>query len=260
MRLSFSQLSHYQACPRQYEFAIIKNIPRSLSAGESFGTSVHNALQKWGSKELLLSHGSDAQLPLFTHEQEKNDEALTDDLLLKLWHQSFIVEGYDSHVRAEEARRRGEKVMRQFYAWWSMEDREVVAVEKGFKVMVGDAVMLSGRFDRIEKTPDGVSVIDYKTTAPRSQKEVDADLQLSIYALACAEVFGMPCTELTLLFLREEEWVERKTQRSEDALQEAKHVITNVGARIEAHDFAPTPHETVCRRCPYKGVCDASVA
>ena len=52
MALSYSQLRRYRTCPRQYEFSNIKKVPWGISEGESFGSSVHNALKKWGEAEM----------------------------------------------------------------------------------------------------------------------------------------------------------------------------------------------------------------
>jgi len=56
------------------------------------------------------------------------------------------------------------------------EQRDVVAVEKGFKfTMPGpvgkEPLTIAGRFDRIERTAEGIRIIDYKSTGPRSQQD-----------------------------------------------------------------------------------------
>ena len=256
MSLSYSKLQLYRRCPRQYEFACIKKIPRPISAGESFGSSVHNTLKKWGEREGIEKPQTD-QLQIFEEQEPEKQYALSVESLQELWHQSFIVEGYESRVEADAARQKGEKLMQHFFAWWESEQRTVLAVEKGFSITI-EGTKLTGRFDRIERTEDGVHVIDFKTGKPQTQEQVDADLQLSIYALATQEMLNEPCAKLTLLYLYEEELIERTTERSASQLDDAKKQILSLEGRIAEGDMHPTPSKDVCKCCPYKGICDVS--
>jgi len=269
--LSYSQLRTYRACPRQYEFQVIKKLPRGISEAESFGSSVHNCLKKWG--ELEMSHKPLA----FSHQQtmfaEKNEEAnglrLTANKLLELWHRSFILNTYPTRIEADHARQRGEQLMQKFYEWWSQEPLVVLAVEQSFKFVV-DGTQISGRMDRVERVQvrdsdssvaqEGIRVIDFKTSRPQDIETVHADLQLSIYALAVQELYEQPCAELVLLYLSEDQVVERKTSRSAGQLTDARKQIANLKESMDEQDFHPTPSAGVCRCCPYKGVCNVAAA
>jgi len=273
--LSYSQLRRYRTCPRQYEFSNIKKIPWGISEGESFGASVHNALKRWGELELglrtedlgqrTLKKGSkkegvrEDQLLLFAaeHHGDTHSSKLTAQSLFEIWHETFVFDTYKTRFEADFARRRGEELMRQFFVWWSPVPRSVVAVEKSFSLAI-DGVTIAGRLDRIERTEQGVRIVDYKTTAPCTQEEADADLQLSLYALASETLFEKPCTELLLLFLSESGVVERSTQRSASQLKDARTQIRLIRERMEAKDFRPTPSVAACKRCPYRGVCDVA--
>ena len=265
MSLSYSQLSLYRTCPKKYEFAVIKKIPRQISAGESFGSSVHNTLKKWGEIEIREQRTENReQQSLFGKEPLAGNSALasdlfplTSDFLVSLWHSSFIIEGYESRLEADFGRRRGEALLTHFFEWWQRQPRAVLTVETGFKVPI-DEIIISGRFDRVEDNGDGVHIIDYKTSKPRSQDEIDADLQLSIYAMAAEESFGKPCTELTMLYLSEDALVERTTARSSGQLTDARKQIRALYERLEEKDYHPNPSREKCRTCPYRGVCSAS--
>lgn len=265
MPFSFSQLSTYRTCPRQYEFANVKKIPRSISAGESFGSSVHNTLSRWG--KLELQNGKPTvekdQLALFIENEKEEDMSplLTVDTLIDLWHQSFIVEGYANKIDADSARVRGEKIMHHFFAWWSHYPREVVAIEQGFSVSLQSDTEQSirGRFDRIEQHTEGLHIIDFKTGSLRSQEETDVDLQLSMYAIAAEQIFAASCTQLTLLFLHEEGVKEVHTTRSDEQKALASRHIHVLAEGIEKADFTPTPSPQVCMRCPYRGICNAAM-
>ncbi|MDA0375837.1 MAG: PD-(D/E)XK nuclease family protein [bacterium] len=260
MQLSFSQLNTYQTCPKQYEFACVKKIPRQISAGESFGSSVHNTLSKWGKLEVDRGKRKvkSNQLALFADVSEETPLSLTASTLSLLWHQSFIVQGYDSKEDADSARKKGEVLMQKFFDWWEKEQREVLVIEKGFSIEV-DIDIVKGRFDRIERTNGKLIIIDYKTGGIRTQEEVDTDLQLSIYALACEEILGEKCDELVLMFLQADGITEVHTSRTEAQLNTAREIIGSISERIDDENFEPTPSESACKRCPYRGVCAASV-
>ena len=260
MPLSYSQLQNYRRCPRQYEYGYIKKLPRQISSGESFGSSVHNTLKKWGEREVKLKPTKspvEEQLKLFTADTPANSEQLTEELLLELWHSSFIVEGYESRVEADMARLRGEKLMRFFYDWWHQEEHTVFCIEKGFSLEL-NGQKITGRFDRVEEMEGGLKIIDFKTSAIRTQEQVDADLQLSVYALACELSLGKPCKELSFLFLSEEGVTEVATERTSGHLKDAAKQILALEENIATGDFHPTPGREVCRCCPYKGICDVA--
>jgi len=198
------------------------------------------------------------QLTLFTEPDETLHLPLSLSYLTDLWHQSFIVQGYDNKKDADRARKKGEVLMQRFFEWWQKEQREVLVIEKGFSIEV-DIDIIKGRFDRIERTNDKVVIIDYKTGGLRTQEEVDDDLQLSIYALACEEILGQKCDDLVLLFLHEDGITEVHTSRTDAQLSKARSVIGSVSECIDDEKFEPTPSESACKRCPYRGVCSASV-
>ncbi len=203
------------------------------------------------------------QQQLFKEEMHSSDQLLVSSFLIELWHQSFIVQGYETKADVDAARMKGETIMQHFFDWWSKEEREVLAIETGFKLPITNhesPITISGRFDRVEKLNNGLRIIDYKTGGIRSQEEVASDLQLSIYALAAEEAFGLSFDELVMLFLHEDGVTEVVTTRSEKQLAEAVQQISTLSAGIKGREFLATPSEKSCSRCPYRGICnDAAV-
>lgn len=264
MSLSYSRIQLYRTCPRQYEYAVIKKISRPISQGEAFGSSVHNALKRWGELEMKLGVGSresgigEGQMAMF---DDAPSDSLPNELsleqLLEFWHESFIVDGFESRMEADFARKNGEVLMQHFFEWWKTEQRTVSIIEKGFTVEF-DGLEMKGRFDRVEEFDGGYRVIDYKTGRVRDQDAVDADLQLSLYAMAVENSLQLPCTELILLFLSEEGVIERKTYRTPGQLIDAQKQILSLKGRIDEQDYHPDPSVGKCKHCPYKNVCNAA--
>lgn len=227
------------------------------------------------SNEKLGMSNDTKQLEMFAETSVIASPELSQEELLKIWHENFPLNAFSTRIEADAARMRGEELMALFYAWWSERAREVVVVEKGFSIGFSNEelamsnsnpqptthnaqLVITGRFDRIERTPEGLHVIDFKTSKPRTQSEVDADLQLSIYALATLEDFGELPVALSLLHITEDGVLEIKTARNENQVRDAVKQITAIHRRITEKDFVPTPAVEKCRYCPYRGVCDVA--
>lgn len=265
MPLSYSQLQCYRRCPKQYEFAFVKKVSRAISTGESFGSSIHLTLKKWGALELGAAPKTPAagQIALFAEQQPHGGEQrLTLTTLKTLWRESFIAQGYETRAAQDAALLQGEQALEHFFRWWEAEKREVMGCETSFRLEIAGseqraAATIAGRFDRVERTAQGLCVIDFKSGEPRAQDHVDTDLQLSIYAAAAQQLWDEPVAELKLLFLGDEELVERTTTRNASQIADAMKVIRLLADQMDSKDYKPAPSVEKCRSCPYREICPA---
>lgn len=263
MALSYSQLQCFRRCPKQYEFAFVKKVARPISTGESFGSSIHLTLKKWGELEQSLTQKQfDGQIALFVDEHHGPAPQTDIHMLKTLWRQSFIAQGYESRAAQDAALLQGERALEHFFQWWQREERIVAGCEKSFSLSIpsrtdGNTLSLGGRFDRVESMPDGLSIIDFKSGAPRSQQEADTDLQLSIYAAAAAQVWNMSVRDLRLLFLGEEELIEVVTTRNASQIDDALKTISMLAEEMQQTPYRATPNTQKCRACPYRDICPA---
>ncbi len=271
MSFSYSQLATYGRCPKQYEFAYTKKVPRAISAGESFGSSIHNTLKRWGELEMRLQkHDAvpavDGQLTLLVEAHHQPTERLDFATLLDLWNTCFIAEGHADRALMGTAHSRGKTVLQHFFEWWQLGHRHVIGIEKGFKISLrtqtsDQSTMISGRLDRIEDDADGKRiVIDYKTSQPRPREEIDHDLQISLYALACEHLWHRLPDELVLLFLNESGVTEMRTTRNAEELAQTRTIVTDITTHIHQANFVATPSQQKCIHCPYRSICPDSVA
>jgi DNA helicase II / ATP-dependent DNA helicase PcrA len=244
-RFSYTQLSAFETCPRQYEYANILKIPTPITGSQNFGSSLHRTLNEF--YKLVIQSG---QANLF----EDYKEDLSVKRLLDIYEDKWIPYGFESREHHDSLKKRGAEILEKFHKHFREETARIEFLEKEFKLKV-NGYTISGRIDRADSLPDGtLEVIDYKSGKVKTQDEVDDDRQLMIYAMASAECFGKPASKATLYFLDGD--VKISTSPDSKALEKAKKKITEIADKINESDFAPAPSEFKCKFCPYKKICD----
>jgi len=135
-----------------------------------------------------------------------------------------------------------------------------LGMESYFSLDLGE-VLLEGRIDQINPLvsraladEDAVELIDYKTGRPRSQKDADNSLQLSVYALAAQEEMKLKPRRLTFYCLSNNQPVH--TVRTEQDLKAVKAEILTVAEQIRQSHFPAAPG-FVCKFCDYRPICPA---
>lgn len=108
MQTSYSKIALYRTCPKQYEYAYVKELPRSISQSESYGSSIHNTLKQWGELEVQHQTTEDAQLTMFAEEQQSYPK-LDLATLEKLWQKNFIRSTYKNTNEAMQDEKKDTK-------------------------------------------------------------------------------------------------------------------------------------------------------
>jgi DNA helicase-2/ATP-dependent DNA helicase PcrA len=248
-KLSYSQISAFQTCPRQYEYAYVYKIPGKSSPALSFGITIHNTLKRF--YDFLKSK----EHPTLFEADEKSKSLLK--VLLEMYDSSFIRTDYVNKEHELQAYDVGKKMMETFYGTNGPDFTLPFLLEKSFVLPLGDYVF-TGRFDRIDKNSDGtVEVIDYKTGKLKTQRDADNDLQLSLYALACKEALKLEPASLSLYFLDSDTILQ--TKRTDADINKAREIFLTIAQQMESSDFAPTPELFKCEYCSYKDICDAAI-
>ncbi len=118
---------------------------------------------------------------------------------------------------------------------------------------------IAGRYDRIDFLPDGLELIDYKSS--REMKLPDSseiDIQIGLYYLALEQTYPQSLKYLSLLFLRSGEKIRFAATR--EHRENVQTIIGDLAVRLR-HDrgWEPTPG-TQCDRCTFARYCPAVTA
>ena len=149
----------------------------------------------------------------------------------------------------------------------SDEGYRVFGTEYEFDVEVGTKprLRIRGKIDRIDETPDGLTVIDYKTGQIPTQKDVreGKNSQLPLYALALSKDPEAAGKNLRMEYAKLPSRGDRRHWALDDAIPEDEEVIKNVlrtlqekRDAVESGDFRVNPTPTECPSyCAMKHIC-----
>jgi len=236
-KLSYSKIDTFETCPLKYKFRYLFEIPSPSAHAANFGSSVHETVNQF-------------------YEKVSEGEKPSMELLEKLYEECWISGGYDSKAHMMARKKKGLDVMKKFYETEQARNFVPPAYrEKLFRLKIGEFA-ITGRIDRIDKLEDGTyEVIDYKTGSYKRDTNIKKDLQLSLYALACRDVFRIPVSKLSLYFL--EDGTRVSTTRAPEDLLTVQEEIKKDGEAILTSQFLPTPGFH-CSFCEFRVLCHAA--
>lgn len=246
MRLSYSALDTFKQCPLKYKFQYIDRIRAPKSKEAIFGTLVHSALKLLHDPVRLISP--------------------TEEELLDFWSQNWDASIYPDSREEATAFAQGVQILKNYYAKNPPGQFNVLTLESPFEapIMIGnDLHLITGKIDRVDKISDtAFEVIDYKTAKRMpAQKNVDTDLQLSIYHLGLANRWPSIVEEnrpvkVSLYYLKHGEKL--SSTRNNQDLQQTKEDLIRSFEQIkktqQEEKFPPKPGP-LCPWCAYQKIC-----
>jgi RecB family exonuclease len=233
LALSASDIETYRSCPLRYKFARVLRIPTEQTIHQRFGIVVHQVLERF--------HSDDTQSLAQIHE-----------LLDAGWRRAGFGESEHERFLLEKAR----TALDRYYERLSEQDSEPVWFERSFSFQLGPH-HLRGRVDRVDRLAgsDGeqYELIDYKTSRPKSAEQLADDVQLSLYALAAREDWGLGSSRQAYYYVLDDEKVPVPRGAQDEA--SVVDLVMAVGDGILAQQFEPTPSHAACSICDYRIVC-----
>lgn len=243
MRISYSALETFIICPAKYKYQCLDKIKTPKSKEAVFGTLIHECLK--------IFHNPSQLVPLL------------EDELLKYFTDKWNSEIYTDKQEEAFAFHQGVEMLKNYYTNNQQnQDFKIIDLETSFAIPFtsGDDIhQITGRIDRIDKLADGsFEIVDYKTAKKMpAQKEIDNNLQLSIYYLGFLHRWPSLQNEnksvkLSLYFLRHGEKL--STSRNYQKINEDKEKILSLINQIQQSSFEPKSN-ALCAWCQYQPYC-----
>ena len=264
VRLSFSGISTYRECPRQYQYRYVHQLPVAATAEAQYGTILHAALMRLGRLRMA--------------EPEVTSVAL-DRLYDEVWDELPFPDPRRLPALRALGRRQLERYRLEggFLARPAMVEQSFTAELDGWKLRgIIDRVdppptlegggQASGHRKRASATaPPGAEepqlgrwrIIDYKTGDPMPASRLRRDLQLALYALGARRALGLGELELEIVYLKDASRI--LLPAGDKLLAEAESVGREVAEAVDAGRYEPRPERRRCSLCPYRLACPAAL-
>jgi DNA helicase-2/ATP-dependent DNA helicase PcrA len=242
LRLSASSIEDYEDCPLKFKFGHYLKIPTGPQAALTFGNIMHRSVRHYFELRAKGEANFEAVKGFYESSWRKTGRRKTE---------------FEDEYQEQAYKQAGLEQLRAFVEKQESIETLPLSMESSFSLDLGE-VWLQGRIDQISPLAQGgeraVELVDYKTGKPRSQKDADKSLQLSVYALAAQEQMKLRPVRLTFYCLTNNEPVH--TVRTEQDLEAVKTEILTVADRIRQNHFPATPG-FVCKFCDYQPICPA---
>jgi DNA helicase II / ATP-dependent DNA helicase PcrA len=234
LALSASDIETYRSCPLRYKFARVLRIPTEQTLHQRFGIAVHTVLERFH------SDGGETLVQLL-------------ELLDSGWRKA----GFGDSQRENELRELATTALTRYHARLHGQDSEPVWFERSFSFRLGPH-HLRGRVDRVDRVigADGgeeYELIDYKTSRAKTAEQLKDDVQLSLYALAAREAWGLESSRQAYYYVLDD--LKVPVPRGEQDAASVTDIVMEVGEGILAQQFEPTPSHAACSICDYRIVC-----
>jgi len=244
-RASPSRLLAWLDCPRRYRLQYLDRPqppPRPQRAHTSMGVAVHNALRDWW------------DLP----EQQRTPTAGAE-----LVRSSWIDVGFRDPDQSVQWRDRAKGQVAAYLA--DVDPRtQPLGIERTVSLRTAN-LALQGRIDRLDDRPDGLTVVDYKTSrvAP-TDDDARTSLPLALYAASVWKMFRRRCVRVELHHLptgavvgheHTPESLKRKVEEAESIARDARGAEEDYAAvGVESSRF-PARVGPLCQWCDFRAHC-----
>jgi DNA helicase-2/ATP-dependent DNA helicase PcrA len=228
--LSYSAISSYRDCPRQYWYRYEQRLPARQSAEAVHGVILHEVLRRAG-------------------EVRQSGKAVSAQRLRSLHRDIWSKTPFPDPRRAPTFQRNGEAQLEGYRKSGGFDARPEF-LEHAFTVS-RDGWTLRGVIDRVDKVESSWRILDYKSGRPLARSR--RDLQVALYAIGASEALHLNPLELEVVYLASGERV--RLERPDALVVEAQKQATEVADGVRAGRFEARPERRRCRLCPYRLAC-----
>lgn len=238
MKLSYTALKTFQQCHFRYHLRYDRGLATKPRPAAQSSRALHGALH-------LFHQGLKSPPP----EETSLFPASTVSLDALLAHFKGY---YDNPTRplTESQYQEGRILLTRYWEAHRGRFPTPYLLEEKFNLHVGPFV-LAGRFDRVDDTPEGYEIIDYKLSQ-RSPIPPDL-LQLDVYQIGFHAKTGEQAQKLSFYYLRSGQKESVEADELPAAQSRVRAVCRDISGEQEFH-----PHEGVwCANCDFKEFCPA---
>jgi DNA helicase-2/ATP-dependent DNA helicase PcrA len=259
--MSASDIETYRACPLRYRFGRVLRIPTDPTPQQRFGIMMHKVLERYHSvpaRDPVQTPGGPDRSARPDGQAASANGSLASllGLLDSAWRRAGFGGAPGELALLDKAR----AALTAYHAQLAGAKGRPVWFERSFTFAVGDNV-IRGRVDRVDQLPDGdYELIDYKTGYPKTEAELESDIQLSLYALAAERAWHIRASRLAYYYVLDNRKATLARPGGGDNGHPIAAVVAEVGAGIAAMQFEPKPSHATCSRCDFLGVCPVAEA
>jgi DNA helicase II / ATP-dependent DNA helicase PcrA len=245
LRISYGQVNDYLTCPLKYRYAHVAQVPLGSDPTVMYGIAIHHAIR------------------VFHQHRMKGWPISADDVIL-VFEGAWSSDGFYSREHEERRLEEGRETLRRFVAREQARRQVPLAIEREFRFKLGNDIVV-GRWDRIDERPEGIVLVDYKTSevadpqkvAERAKSDLE-DGQLGLYALAYRETTGVLPARAELQFVGP--GTVGSGEVRPEHLERARERVAKAAAGIRSAQFPAKPDQRNCGYCPYSRFCIHSAA
>src|SRR5262249_55381937 len=151
--VSHNQVDDYETCPLKYHYIHILRIPLRQHHSVVYGNALHKSVEFY-----------------LRRRAAGNPTPLAD--FLRAFGEAWRNEGFLTREHEEQRRQGGVQALTRFYRDEEASGAKPAAVEQEFGFDLG-RTRVRGRLDRVDETPEGAVIVDYKSSDVTEQKKAD---------------------------------------------------------------------------------------
>lgn len=253
LRLSYSALSTWEKCPRQYYYGNVLRLESDDRSPQlTLGTAIHDTIE-------------------WMNEQRQDGRLPSEQRVLDRFRENWDGKGFEAPAQEIQNRERGEALLRRFYRWEVRQQREIISTEMSFEIPFGRHT-LTGRIDCVARDADGnIEIIDYKSGRKSNTPQKDAIPQLAIYRMAWEAEHPEDSPRTSLYFLRSNDdrrlnyvpefkfnthsWA---LDLEPDEIEDVRERLASFANGVLNNAFVVTSDASACRNCPYTSICEGA--
>jgi len=187
--LTTNQIADYIRSPKEFWLFHVLQLPKGPFHTLVYGSSIHAGLEHYYKFKL-------------------KNRPISEKEVLEVYKNSWKSEGFASAEHEKGLFETGQKSLKNYIKIRAKDEYIPVAIEQPFELQIPEIkTVISGRYDIVLESKDGIEIRDFKTSRVKDQKAADtkakSSIQLGIYALSWEKLQQKPVFSTSLEFIED---------------------------------------------------------